>query len=104
MRPVTPATPWIRNLAFREVTAVQTGCAAAFVLGLPEQPVQGLTFDDVHITMADEARRDRPEMAVGIERIARQGFHCTNVTGLQLNRVYVENQLGEPFVLSNTTD
>jgi polygalacturonase len=100
-RPVTPSTPWIRDLHFENVTARQSGCAAAFVLGLPEQPVANLSLVNVHLHMADEAVPDRPEMAVGIERVSRQGFHCATVTGLRLENVHVENQSGEPFVLQN---
>jgi hypothetical protein len=47
--PVTDKTPLNRNLTIRNVTA--TGCPnAGIIRGLPEAPIDGLTFSNVNIS------------------------------------------------------
>lgn len=102
-RPVTEGTPVVRHLSFARISATDTPCAACFALGLPESPVRSLSFRDVSVTMASQATPSEPEMAVGIQNIARAGFICTNVSGLLMERVTVANQAGRDFVFENVT-
>ena len=57
-RPVTETTPCIRNIKITNMTADNARVAAAFLLGLPERPIENILFENVKITLA-EGRQTR---------------------------------------------
>jgi polygalacturonase len=48
-QPVTPLTPTFANVMIRNVTSTDSPSAGS-IWGLPEAPITGITFDNVHIT------------------------------------------------------
>lgn len=77
--PVDGRTPTVRNIRFERVTASGVRHAAAYVLGLPERPVEGLVVRDVAIAYAADAEPAPPAMACGVAPLARAGFVFINV-------------------------
>jgi polygalacturonase len=73
-RPITETTPYIRNIKVRNVTADNVQMAAAFMLGLPERPIENILFENVNITMAKNGKPGRPAMAFGIKEMQGQGI------------------------------
>jgi polygalacturonase len=73
-RPVTETTPCIRNITIKNVTANNAQMAAAFMLGLPERPIENILFENVSITMAKNGKPGRPAMAFGIQEMQGQGI------------------------------
>jgi polygalacturonase len=73
-RPITETTPCIRNIKITNVTADNAQTAAAFLLGLPERPIENLLFENVKITMAKDGKPARPAMAFGIKEMQGQGI------------------------------
>jgi polygalacturonase len=71
-RPITETTPCIRNIKITNVTADNAQTAAAFLLGLPERPIENLLFENVKITMAKDGKPARPAMAFGIKEMQGQ--------------------------------
>jgi polygalacturonase len=102
-QPVTRATPVVRDIRLSHVTAERASCAAAFILGLPESPVADLSLEDVTLGVAPGARPTEPEMAMDVPPMAGAGFHCTNATGVRMERVSVTGQSGPPLVLENVS-
>jgi len=73
-RPVTDTTPCIRNIKVTNVTAHNAQSAAAFLLGLPEKPIENILFENVKITVAKDGKPARPAMAFGIKEMRGQGI------------------------------
>jgi polygalacturonase len=73
-RPVTETTPCIRNIRITNLTADNAQSAAAFLLGLPEKPIENILFENVKITLVKDGIPARPAMAFGIKEMQGQGI------------------------------
>jgi polygalacturonase len=102
-RPIDAGTPRVRRIRFSEITAEDAHYAAAFLYGLPEAPIEDVSFRDVAITMSPEAREGVPEHLDDEPPLRRAGFIARNVRGLDLKGVEVSGQSGEKFVLQDVT-
>jgi polygalacturonase len=96
-RPVDAGTPRVRRIRFSDVTAEDAHYAAAFLYGLPESPIEEVTFRDVAIRMSANARVGLPEHLDDLEPMSRAGFIARNVRGLHLLGVEITGQAGEAF-------
>ncbi len=72
--PVTDTTPCIRNIKITNVAANNAQSAAAFLLGLPERPIENVLFENIKITMAKDGIPARPAMAFGVKEMQGQGI------------------------------
>jgi polygalacturonase len=100
-RAIDAGTPRVRRLQFSQITAGNVHYAAAFLYGLPEMPIEDVTFRDVSIAMSPDARSGVPEHLDHEPPMSRVGFVARNVRGLRLDGVEVSGQLGEKFVLTD---
>ncbi len=73
-RPITKTTPYIKNIKITNVTADNARVAAAFLLGLPEKPIENILFENVKITLVKDGKPARPAMAFGIKEMQGQGI------------------------------
>jgi hypothetical protein len=73
-RPITKTTPCLRNVKITNVTANDAQSAAAVFLGLPERPIENVTFENVKITMAKDPKPFRPAMAFGMKEMKGEGL------------------------------
>ena len=99
--PVDDRTPGFGATTFCDIEATNCHAAAAYITGLPESKVTRLTFQDVHVTFADDAEPFVPAMACGVEPMVRQGIIAQNVAVLDLQNVVIEGQDGEELQLQN---
>jgi polygalacturonase len=102
-RPINEGTPRFRRIHFSHITVRDAQYAAAFLYGLPEMPIEDVSFDDVSIAMAMNAQAGAPDMADDIPMMQRAGFFARNVRGLRLRDVRVERQIGAAFALTDVT-
>jgi polygalacturonase len=104
-QPVDAGTPILRRIHFSHISVRNAQTAAAFLYGLPEMPIEDVSFSDVSISMAERVAADVrarvPDMADGIPAMLRAGFFARNVRGLRLRDVKINNQIGEAFLLEN---
>jgi polygalacturonase len=98
-RPVDAGTPRVRGIHFGEITAEDAHYAAAFLYGLPESPIEDVTFRDVAIRMSPNAGAGLAEHLDDLEPMSRAGFIARNVKGLHLQGVEISGQAGEAFDL-----
>ncbi len=102
--PVNEGTPRFRRIHFSDITARDVRYAAAFLYGLPEMPVQEITFSNVDISMALDAEPGVPAMAPNLEPMRRAGFWAANVRGLHFHNVTIADQLGPALMLADATE
>jgi polygalacturonase len=102
--PVDEGTPVFRHIQLSHCTARDVQHAAAFLYGLPERPIEDVSFEDISISLAVQASAGSPEMAPGLEPVSRAGFLAQHVRGLYLRRVNVTGQVGAPFVFEDVTE
>ncbi len=102
--PVTEGTPRVRRIHFGHITARDARYAAAFLDGLPEMPLDDISFSDISISMAAGAPAGLPEMADGIEAMQRAGFLVRQARGLRLHNVQVDGQLGPALSIAAAVD
>lgn len=81
-RPVDEGTPRFRNLLFSNITA-RGAKAAGLMLGLPEMPIEDVTFSNVHIDAAE-------------------GFGITNAKDIVFLDSAINTTEGPAVILSNT--
>ena len=99
-RPVDSGTPRVRRLRFGDITAYGAHYAAAFLYGLPESPLEDVSFRDVVIRMSEDARTGVVRNLDDQEPLTGAGFIARNIRGLRLEGVEVTGQRGEAFVLN----
>jgi polygalacturonase len=102
-RPVDDGTPTLRNVSIKNVVCDGTTVSAGFVLGLPERPVQGISIDNYRVRFDPQAKPGEPDMAAGIEMVAREGFRLHNVRKLSLKRIDIEGADGPVMIRENAT-
>jgi len=79
--PVTPITPGISDITIEHIKADGIRCMAAFIIGLPEKPVENLSITDCDFTMAKTGLRpvEESEMYQGLPSNPTRGLRLRNV-------------------------
>ena len=99
--PVDAGTPSLRNISLEDVLSTQVQHSAGYVLGLPERPPENLRLLNYRVVFDPQAAPGEPDMAQGIEAVAREGFRLLNVRGLSLENVQIEGADGPDFIKDN---
>ncbi|MFN3808151.1 glycoside hydrolase family 28 protein [Asticcacaulis sp.] len=102
-RPVDDGTPSIGDIHLSHIDATGVRHAGLYVLGLPEQPVEGLTLDHIRLRFDTDAQPGEPDMAASIAPVARLGGLIANVKNLYTHVLDIEGQKGETLTLENVT-
>ncbi len=104
MLPVDERTPYVKELVFRNIEASNCHVAAAYLYGLPEQKIDRVEMEHIHVTYAEDAKEGVPAMMDGIEPVKRMGVYANNIRTLVLNDVTVEGQSGEAVVTEHVDE
>lgn len=99
--PVDDRTPSIKRLTFKNIKASNCHVAAAYITGLPERKITRLTFENVDVTYAKEAKSGVAAMMIGCDEASRKGIFAMNVEELVLKNVNIEGCEGEPIMAEN---
>ncbi|MBR1736066.1 MAG: glycoside hydrolase family 28 protein [Firmicutes bacterium] len=102
--PITEETPAFRRLNFANITAKNVNAAAGYFYGLAEMFVEDCSFDNVYISMKDDAVPAEPAMLAGIEKMKQKGFFASNTRGIVFNNVKVVGVDGPAFEVENSED
>lgn len=100
--PVTEATPVFRSIHFSNISAKNIHAAAAFVYGLPEIPVEDISFDNITISMAKDAIPGIPAMMSGLEEMRKSGFFCCNSRNVRFSNVTLRGNEEPAFRIENS--
>ena len=88
-RPVDATTPMLRDVSITGVRARGCSACAGFFYGLPEMPVEGVTFTDVVVEMDPDGAPDYPAMMDDCPKMQGAGFYLRNARGVRLSGVKV---------------
>ncbi|WP_372636305.1 glycoside hydrolase family 28 protein [Cohnella sp.] len=104
--PVTDATPVIRGIHISDVTARGALGAAAFLFGLPEQPIEDVSLRHITIEMTKDPHEQggEPDMVKEKLVMAGDGLYGKYVNGLALHQVRIETRQGPAVVLECCSD
>lgn len=101
-RPVDATTPRLGTFVFEDIAVVGARWCAAWMAGLPEEPVEGVVFRRVSVDFAKNPDPGEPAMAGGVAPVARGGFLLSGVDGLAFDDVSLSGVDGAPVVLDGT--
>ena len=94
-KPVDEGTPIIRNIHLAGITARDVRGAAAFIHGLPEKPIEGLTFSDIRMAAdPDESEGGSPACFWGLGTMVGRGFLCTHLADAVFKDLHVSARQG----------
>ena len=68
--------------------------AAAYFYGLPEQKIEKIVMENVHVTYADNPEKDVPAMLEGGGPMAKKGIIAKNISELTIRDVRIEEPDG----------
>ncbi len=102
--PITEETPAFRRLHFANMTCKGVNAAAGYFYGLAEQFVEDCTFENVYISLADDAVAGKPAMLAGIEDMKQKGFFIANSKGISFDNVTVVGADGPAFEVEDCED
>nr|AAW84064.1 pectate lyase [uncultured bacterium] len=95
--PVSEATPSFRRLSFSHITAREVQAAAAFLYGLPEQPLEDVLFDDIWIELAADASPARPAMMRAVPPMSQGGVLCYGARRISFRHMHLRGHRGPAF-------
>lgn len=99
--PVTGDTPCFRRIHFANISARRVHASAGFLYGLAEQYISEISFDNIDISMAENAVPGLPAMMAGISEVNNKGFFLGNVRQVRFRNVTIENHEGPAFYVEN---
>jgi len=94
-QPVDETTPTVGTVRFERVTAKGCKACAAYVLGLPEKPMEHLILRDCSFDFDPNAEAQVPAMALHVEECCRRGLILKFVRKVTLDRVRYSGTQGE---------
>lgn len=77
------------------------GACAGFFYGLPEMPIEDISFDNVSVHMDADGKPDVPAMIDNLEPMKRKGIYLNNVKNASFNNVQITNHEGKAFTIEN---
>ena len=99
--PIDDRTPHCGSFRFSNMDCVDSEVAACYCDGLPEQPIDEVTFENVKVSFAENCTPDTPSMFTNAPKVSRMGLYFNNVRRVNLKNVTVDGYEGEPAVTSN---
>jgi polygalacturonase len=100
-QPVNDGTPRFRRVHISNVTSRETSACAGFCYGLPEMPIEDVSFHSINIHMAQDAEPGMPAMMDNLEPMRGRGFYIKNLKNVVLNNVRVEGYDGKAFTIED---
>lgn len=99
--PITDETPTFKRIHFANITARNVQASAGFLYGLAENYLSEITFENIDISLADDATPAVSAMMTGLEPTTNQGFYMGNVKDSTFRNITIENHEGPAFYLEN---
>ena len=102
--PVDDRTPHLGSFRFTNMECTGAQVAACYIDGLPEMPIDSVTFEKIRVAFDPDAKEGIPAMQNFAVKRRRLGFYLDHVSKIRLSRVSVGNVIGDPVVASHCED
>lgn len=99
--PVDERTPHLGRFTFRRLTCTGVQVAACYIDGLPEMPIDQVSFEDVTFTYDPQAKPGKPIMKNFAQDECRLGLYLDNVRHIRIKNVTLDGVLGDGIVASH---
>ena len=99
--PVDRRTPHLGAFRFANMVCTGAQVAACYIDGLPERPIDAVTFENVAIAFDPQAQPGVPAMQNFAEKRCKLGLFFENVGAVKLNGVRLTGVDGEEVVAQN---
>lgn len=96
--PIDDRTPHLGSFAFQNITCTGAQAAACYIDGLPEAPIDRVTFSHVRISFAQNAQPFIPAMQNDAVPACRLGLYCNNVRHVVIDQVWVCGTQGDALL------
>ncbi len=98
--PVDDRTPHLGSFLFRNLDCTDAEVAACYIDGLPEMPIDEVTFRDCRISFAENAQPGTPAMQNFAEKRCCLGLFMENVRRIRVENVTLRGIDGEKLIAS----
>ncbi len=102
--PVDERTPRLGKFHFRDIECINCEYAAGFFYGLPEQPIEEVTIENVSFSFKEDAGYGYPAMMSHIEEHHKTGLYFNNVRRVVLKNVTIEGAEGPAVITENVEE
>ncbi len=99
--PVDDRTPYLGQFTFKNIVCENCEYAAGYFDGLPEQPIAGVTLENVSFSVSSAAGSGYPAMMTHIDPYTKRGLIFRNVNNVALNNVSINGHAGEAVSFEN---
>ncbi len=104
--PIEDNTPVIRNINISNIRATGVTASAAYIYGIPERPVEGVTLSNfsVETVKTEGDLKDKPIMAFHAPFTRGEGVFCTNIKNSTFSNISVKVQSGPAVEFGDAED
>ena len=102
--PVDARTPRLGRFRFSNMTCEGAEVAACYCDGLPEQPIDEVTLENVNVAFSEDARPGVPSMFTDAPKRCRLGLYFNNVRRVALKNVRLEGHVGSAVVATGVEE
>lgn len=99
--PVDKRTPLIGNFTFRNMQCTGVGYCAGTFYGLPEAPIEGVTFENVSFSYDKACEAGYPDMKEINRKVKNQGLYFQFTQSVTLKNVTFDDPDGDRVILDN---
>lgn len=99
--PVDDRTPYLGKFTFKDMVCENCQVAACYCDGLPEQPIDEITVENIKFTYDKNAEPGVPAMRNNAEKMCRAGMYFDNVKKLTVKNIEIEGNDGDPLIAKN---
>jgi polygalacturonase len=85
--PVDDRTPYLGKFVFKDIDCEDVNVAAGTFFGLPEQPIDSITIDNVSFHYAENPVADKPAMMDGLDAMSGRGIILSYVNEVNIKNV-----------------
>ncbi|MBQ6783766.1 MAG: glycoside hydrolase family 28 protein [Acholeplasmatales bacterium] len=98
--PVDDRTPYLGKFVFKDIDCEDVNVAAGTFFGLPEQPINSITIDNVSFKYAENPVADKPAMMDGLEPMSGRGIILSYVNDVNIKNVTFTGLNNEQYELN----
>jgi polygalacturonase len=102
--PVDSRTPYLGQFTFRNIVCTGVHVAAGYFYGLPEQPIGGVTIENVSFAYADNRESGYPAMMCHIDKMEGTGLHFHYVNKVVLHNVELKAPNGNNLITEHVKE